>query len=53
MSFFISDLYEYRIRNDGTGDVAARLSTFKCGVRTKLNNWWSRNATKIINKYAN
>lgn len=44
---FLIDLYEYRVLGNGQGDVDARKRLFKLCFRTKLNNWWSSNASKI------
>ena len=44
--FFYSDLFEYRARCNGTGDLDARLRLFKHTFRTKLNNWWMKNGQK-------
>lgn len=47
----ISDHYEYRVFRDGTGNVGARVGLFKLVFRIKFNNWWDKNASKIIEKY--
>lgn len=49
--FHISDLYQYRVLRDGTGDLDYRARLFTLAFRVKLNNWWSKNAQKIIEKY--
>lgn len=47
LSFFRTDSYDYRVLGNGEGDIEARLRTFKLAFRTKLNNWWISNASKL------
>lgn len=49
--FNIPDLYEYRVLRDGTGDLDDRQRLFTQAFRVKLNNWWTKNAQEIIDKY--
>lgn len=44
----ISALYEYRVVNNGKGDLKTRASLFKSAFRIKLNNWWSTHAHKML-----
>lgn len=46
--YSLSDLYEHRVRLNGKGDLNDRLSLFKLTFRTKLNNWWTKNAPKNV-----
>lgn len=43
------DLYEYRVRRDGDGDVNGRINLFKTTYRQKLNNLWRKYEPKNTN----
>lgn len=40
------DIYEYRVMNDGDGDIKSRIRIFGHIFRVKLNNWWRSNVKK-------
>lgn len=44
--YFDLDLFEYRARCNGQGDLESRMSLFKLAFRTKLNNWWAKKGPK-------
>lgn len=45
---FFLDLFEFRVRCNGKGDLDTRMSLFKLAFRTKLNNWWTKKAPKNV-----
>lgn len=47
MDLNFTAMYDFRVVSNGKGNVPARLDLFKLAFRTKVNNWWNTNATKI------
>lgn len=45
--YLFLDLFEYRILLDGS-NVDSRSKVFKVAFRTNVNNWWFKNAPKVI-----
>lgn len=40
-------MYDFRVVSNGGGNISTRLKLFKLAFRTKVNNWWGANASKI------
>lgn len=47
-SFMFTDLFDYRVLQDGQGELNGRIHLFKLAFRSKFNGWWDKQAEKII-----